>query len=79
MKLRATLFAAGCLLVSCGVASAVGDAVVGWRGDGTGQYPQATPPTTWDRRPKGPFPDLLYSSKRPAGETNAGGRALDAD
>ena len=71
------LFVAGCLLTWGGVTSAATNAVVGWRGDGTGQYPQATPPTVWDRRPKGPFPDLRTSTKRPAGETDAGGRALE--
>src|SRR5438045_9620918 len=24
-------------------------AIVGWRGDGSGRYPGATPPTTWGR------------------------------
>ncbi|MBV8879784.1 MAG: PQQ-binding-like beta-propeller repeat protein [Planctomycetaceae bacterium] len=29
------------------------DAPVGWRGDGTGRYPGATPPTKWERRRSG--------------------------
>src|SRR5438093_4043530 len=26
---------------------------LGWRGDGTGRYPGATPPTSWERRKSG--------------------------
>ncbi|HLY73994.1 MAG TPA: hypothetical protein VKU80_07730, partial [Planctomycetota bacterium] len=29
------------------------DNPVGWRGDGTGRYPGATPPTKWERRKSG--------------------------
>src|SRR4051794_36929914 len=29
------------------------DQPVGWRGDGTGRYPGATPPITWERKPAG--------------------------
>ncbi len=39
----ATALAALILVVPCAA-----DPVVGWRGDGSGLYPQANPPTSWD-------------------------------
>jgi outer membrane protein assembly factor BamB len=41
---------------------------VGWRGDWTGQFPGATPPTTWSRRVKGATTALRYQANKPAGE-----------
>ncbi len=38
---------------------------VGWRGDGTGRYPGATPPLEWYRRLKN-APGLATQSKKPA-------------
>jgi outer membrane protein assembly factor BamB len=37
------------LLVLLALGGAAPDPTVGWRGDGTGRYPAATPPLTWDR------------------------------
>jgi outer membrane protein assembly factor BamB len=37
---------------------------VGWRGDGTGKYPSATPPTTWGRASK-PLRGLRCQASRP--------------
>lgn len=40
----------------------------GWRGDGTGRYPGATPPLTWDRRRGGQgytVSNILWSVKLP--------------
>ncbi|HLX61913.1 MAG TPA: PQQ-binding-like beta-propeller repeat protein [Planctomycetota bacterium] len=41
------------------------DHPVGWRGDGTGRYPAATPPLEWYRRPKGAFNFLRVQAERP--------------
>lgn len=39
--------------------------VVGWRGDGTGHYPDANPPTTWMRNGKGEKQNILWETKLP--------------
>jgi outer membrane protein assembly factor BamB len=39
--------------------------VVGWRGDGTGHYPDANPPTTWTRNEKGEKRNILWETKLP--------------
>src|SRR6185369_14357410 len=44
------------------------DRPVGWRGDWTGRYPGATPPTTWSRRVHGATTALRYQASRPTGE-----------
>ena len=49
---------------------------LGWRGDGTGCYPGATPPTQWGVWPKGVYKDLRYSLKRPSGATPGDAPAL---
>ena len=41
-----------------------GESPVGWRGDGTGKYPAATPPTLWGRVSK-PLRGLRYQASRP--------------
>ncbi len=38
---------------------------VGWRGDGTGQFPGATPPTTWSRAANGERKNILWEAKLP--------------
>src|SRR5258708_38663172 len=38
---------------------------VGWRGDGTGQVPGATPPTTWSRGADGERKNILWGAKLP--------------
>jgi outer membrane protein assembly factor BamB len=38
---------------------------VGWRGDGTGHYPGATPPTTWSRGVNGERKNILWEAKLP--------------
>lgn len=38
---------------------------IGWRGDGTGCYPGATPPTTWSRNDKGEKKNILWEVKLP--------------
>lgn len=41
--------------------------IVGWRGDGTGKYPAADPPTTW-RRVSTTVEGLRFAARPPAGE-----------
>jgi outer membrane protein assembly factor BamB len=43
----------------------------GWRGDWTGRFPGATPPTTWARRVRGITTSLRYQAARPSGEAPA--------
>ena len=42
--------------------------VVGWRGDGTGMYPGATPPKQWGVLLNGPFGMGKQQAEKPAGE-----------
>src|ERR1051326_6687870 len=51
------------LLALLGLGAAT-DAPVGWRGDGSGKYPSATPPTTRGRVSK-PARGLRYQASRP--------------
>src|SRR5213078_4288518 len=44
------------------------DRPVGWRGDWTGRYPGATPPTQWERRVKGITSQIKYQAAKPGGE-----------
>ena len=43
------------------------DRPVGWRGDWSGRFPGATPPTTWSRRVRGITSALRYQAARPTG------------
>jgi outer membrane protein assembly factor BamB len=52
-------------LVSVPFCAAAGEQVVGWRGDGTGHYPDATPPTTWSRSEGGETKNILWQTKLP--------------
>ena len=64
-----------CLLASlalAGFASADGPAAtaeagktIGWRGDGTGVYPNATPPTEWYKKENGESKNILWETKLP--------------
>ncbi|MGD0089850.1 MAG: hypothetical protein ABSE73_08005 [Planctomycetota bacterium] len=38
---------------------------IGWRGDGTGHYPGATPPTTWARTDKGEKTNIVWETRLP--------------
>src|SRR2546423_9416161 len=40
-------------------------APAGWRGDGTGQYPDATPPTVWSKSADGKTKNVLWQTKFP--------------
>ena len=50
---------------STGVQAAEPDQACGWRGDGTGLYPKAAPPLTWDGETK---KNILWSVKTGAGK-----------
>jgi outer membrane protein assembly factor BamB len=52
------------------------DHPLGWRGDGTGCYPAATPPLEWYRKPKGVFDTLRSQAARP-GSPAASGQPLN--
>ncbi|HVR86627.1 MAG TPA: PQQ-binding-like beta-propeller repeat protein, partial [Planctomycetota bacterium] len=45
---------------------------IGWRGDGSGAYPGASPPLEWYRRPRGMYHVLRASGTRPKGGTTEG-------
>ncbi|HEY3319698.1 MAG TPA: PQQ-binding-like beta-propeller repeat protein [Planctomycetota bacterium] len=38
---------------------------VGWRGDGSGHYPDATPPTVWYQKENGESKNILWKTKLP--------------
>src|SRR5262249_31254040 len=42
------------------------DPVSGWRGNGTGLWPEARPPLEWYRLPRGALDGLRATAKRPA-------------
>src|SRR5579872_1276262 len=46
-------------------------ATIGWRGDGSGQYPTADPPTTWSHISK-TLPGLRFQAKKPSGAAAEG-------
>ena len=50
---------------------------VGWRGDWTGRFPGAKPPTEWSRRIKGSTTEIRYQADKPAGEPGAGSHPLE--
>jgi len=50
---------------------------VGWRGDWTGRFPGATPPSEWGRRVKGITSEIRYQAGRPAGEPGPSSRPLE--
>jgi hypothetical protein len=50
---------------------------VGWRGDWTGRFPGATPPTEWGRRVKGITAEIRYRADKPSGEPGPDSRPLE--
>ena len=50
---------------------------MGWRGDWTGRFLGATPPTTWSRRVKGITTDLKYQAGKPDGQPGPDSRAME--
>jgi len=75
----ALLVAVPCGGAAAGTASTLGsaefkaspDRPVGWRGDWSGRFPGATPPTTWSRRVHGITTSLRYQAAKPTGEAPA--------
>lgn len=56
------------LLAALAFASvAQAEPATGWRGNGTGLWPEANPPTEWHRLPRGAMDGLRISAVRPAG------------
>jgi outer membrane protein assembly factor BamB len=49
---------------------------VGWRGDGTGRFPGATPPTVWSRRLKDVTSEIMVQALKPQGKPGADSHAL---
>ncbi len=50
---------------------------VGWRGDWTGRFPGATPPTTWSRQVKGLTREIKYQAGKPSGEPGSDSHPLE--
>ena len=50
---------------------------MGWRGDWTGRFPGATPPTQWSRRVKGITSQIKYQAEKPSGEPGRGSHPLE--
>jgi outer membrane protein assembly factor BamB len=59
------------ILVLLALGGAAPDATVGWRGDGSGKYPAATPPVTWGRAAKATQALRCQAGKPKAAETGA--------
>ena len=53
------------------------DRPCGWRGDWSGRFPGATPPTAWSRRVRGVTSSLRYQAAKPAGDVSKDARALE--
>lgn len=64
-----------CLLVASAAVAADGQ-IVGWRGNGSGCYPTATPPTQWGRTSTG-LKQIRYQAAKPKGDASAGKSLAD--
>jgi outer membrane protein assembly factor BamB len=53
------------------------DTAVGWRGNGTGLFPDANPPLEWYRVPKGVLTDLRSRANRPGDKAEADAVSLE--
>ena len=53
------------------------DRPIGWRGDWTGRFPGATPPTQWSRRVRGITSEIAYQAERPSGVPGADSHPLE--
>ena len=71
---RATVPGVLCVAAACAWGA---EFPTGWRHDGTGRYPEATPPVTWSRTAVGSVVKGLHSSAdRPKGDTPDGALAI---
>ncbi len=50
---------------------------LGWRGDWTGRFPGATPPTQWSRRVKGITSEIKYQAEKPSGAPGTDSHSLE--
>jgi outer membrane protein assembly factor BamB len=50
---------------------------IGWRGDWSGRFVGATPPTTWSRRVRGITTALRYQAAKPGGDPGKDSRQLE--
>ena len=70
--MTATLRVSALLLVAWAASDAVAGAPVGWRNDGTGRFPSATPPSEWSSDKnvlwKASLPGSSYASPIVVGE-----------
>jgi outer membrane protein assembly factor BamB len=55
------------------------DPAVGWRGNGTGLFPDANPPLEWYRMPKGVLGDLRSRADRPGDKAEPDATPLEKD
>ena len=55
--------------------SAAAETTVGWRGDGSGRFPDADPPVTWGRVSKG-VKGLRFQAQKPKADGEATGTAM---
>src|SRR6516162_5166610 len=53
------------------------DRPCGWRGDWSGRYVGATPPTAWSRRVRGVTSSLRYQAAKPGGDPSKDARPLE--
>jgi hypothetical protein len=64
---RRTVVAGFFIALTCSPVPAE-DAARGWRGNGTGLWPEATPPLTWHRIPRGALDGLRARAEPPSGD-----------
>lgn len=67
MKALAAGFAALCAFAVSASLLAADAGTTGWRGNGTGVFPNADPPTKWERRCKSVAGEIRTSARKPAG------------
>src|SRR5262245_9026099 len=65
------------LLLAVALAPCLGDPANGWRGNGTGLWPDARPPIEWYRIPRGAIADLRARADRPGDKAGADARPLE--
>jgi len=50
---------------------------IGWRGDWTGRFPGATPPTQWSRTAKGITSEIKYQAQKPGSDPGSDSHSLE--
>jgi outer membrane protein assembly factor BamB len=64
------------MIIPATLSAGEGTQVVGWRGDGTGRFPSADPPSTWERRCTSPVATLTFRARKPKSGFNDENRPL---